>query len=74
MRTGALWIPLGWHAGSNLAGVFVELVWVPQVAALWPVAAVSIAGSLLVVPLVLLLERHPGAAGPAAAEAEPPAG
>lgn len=58
VRTGALWIPLGWHAGSNLAGVFVELVWVPQVAALWPVAVISTASSLVVIPLVLLLERH----------------
>ncbi|NHU84936.1 CPBP family intramembrane metalloprotease [Kocuria sp. JC486] len=59
LRTGALWIPLGWHAGANLAGYFVELVWVPQTVALWPVFLTSIATALLVIPLVLVLERLP---------------
>lgn len=65
LRTGSLWVPLGWHMGSNLAGVFVELVWVPQTVALWPVALTSMVLSLGVIPLVLLLERHPAKAVPA---------
>ncbi|WP_181954280.1 CPBP family intramembrane glutamic endopeptidase [Kocuria coralli] len=61
LRTGALWIPLGWHMGSNFAGVFLELVWVPQTVALWPVALTTMAINLAVIPLVLILERLPRA-------------
>ncbi|NKE09949.1 MULTISPECIES: CPBP family intramembrane glutamic endopeptidase [Kocuria] len=64
VRTGSLWVPLGWHMGSNLAGVFIELVWVPQTVALWPVALTSMVLSLGVIPLVLFLERHPAKAVP----------
>lgn len=64
VRTGSLWVPLGWHMGSNVAGVFIELVWVPQTVALWPVALTSMVLSLGVIPLVLGLERRPAKAVP----------
>lgn len=64
LRTGSLWLPLGWHMGSNLAGVFIELVWVPQTVALWPVALTSMVLSLGIIPLVFFLERHPAKAVP----------
>lgn len=65
LRTGSLWIPLGWHMGTNLVGVFVELVWVPQTVALWPVALTTIAINLGAIALVLILERLPAKAVPA---------
>lgn len=65
LRTGSLWIPLGWHMGTNFAGVFIELVWVPQTVALWPVALTSMALSLTVIPVVLVMDRLPGKRKPA---------
>lgn len=57
VRTGAIWVPLGWHIGSSLVGVFVLQVWSTQTASVWAAAAAAILGHLLLVPTVLVLER-----------------
>lgn len=57
VRTGAIWVPLGWHIGSSLVGVFVLQVWSTQTASVWAAAAAAILCHLLLVPTVLVLER-----------------
>ncbi|WP_144793902.1 type II CAAX prenyl endopeptidase Rce1 family protein [Kocuria palustris] len=57
VRTGALWMPLGWHVGAGAAAAAALPSWPAQAIEAWTAAGVVSAGHLLLIPVVLLLER-----------------
>lgn len=57
VRTGALWMSLGWAAGVTGAGAAVLQGWPTQAADAWAAAGAAAAAGVLLILVVLLLER-----------------
>lgn len=58
VRTGGLWMPLGWQIGSGLAGVLALHLGHGQVGGDWMATAAGGVVSLLLIPTVLLLDAR----------------